>query len=158
MVMTNVATGEAVPIGGVNLGATGGTAVTGLTGLAQHNIPVHEDEEGGSSVSVKCKQPKLKSSMLARPSDNIKSVEKWPHYNLQYSYAAAPVTFDEMSFEQLVASELRTIENCTDVIEICGRIDLLFRISHLRIKGYVWEVLHAYYAAVVRAIEQHEKT
>ena len=96
--------------------------------------------------------------MLARPSDNIKSVEVWPQFSLQYGYAAAPIRFEDMSFDQLVAGELKTIMACSDIIETRGRLSLLFRITHLKTRGYLWGVLRAFYAAVVRAIEQHEAT
>ena len=163
---TGMMVGEPVAATGVTRGldqiATGHTTNAPLVGLgalaAQNNSPIIEDDEGGSSVSVQCKNKKLKSGMLAKPSDNIKSVEIWPHFSLQYAYAASPVRFEDMTFEQLVAGELKTIISCTDVIEIRGRLELLFRITHLKIKGYMGEVLRSFYAAVVRAIEQYEKT
>ena len=123
----------------------------------RRTLETDEDEDGESLMS-KVKNKKLKSGMLALPSDNIKSVEVWPQFSLQYGYAAAPLKFEQMTFEQLVAGELRTIMGCSDAVEVRGRLALLFRITHLKMHGYLWSVLRAFYAAVVRAIEQHEST
>ena len=142
--------GQAGPINMVTSGQA-----SGLAGLAATNNAAGSDGEL-SSVSTSKGQRKYKSGMLAKPTDNIKTVETWPHYNLHYEYAAKPVEFNQISFEQYIAGETKTIMSCSDVLEIKGRLNLMFRLAHLKQKGYGWNSLRSLYAAVVRSIEMHE--
>ena len=41
----------------------------------------------------------------------------------------------------MIAGETRTIETCTDPVEILGRLRLLRRIAYLKLKGYEWHLL-----------------
>ena len=138
---------------GVTAGLQGGDS--GVPGLAGQNVNVGSDGELSSVSTVKCKK-KLKTGMLAQPSDNIKSVAVWPHYNLQYEYASKPLQFLQLSFKQYIAGESRTVMSCSDTMEVRGRLNLMFRLAHLKQKGYPWECLRGLYAAVVRGIEMHE--
>ena len=123
--------------------------------LAGQNANQGSDGEISSVSSIRRKKG-AKSGMLAKPTDNIKSVETWPHYNLHYEYASKPIEFNEINFEQYIAGETRTILACEDVLEIKGRLNLMFRLAHLKQRGHGWENLRSLYAAVVHSIEMHE--
>ena len=131
------------------------TMMRGLDQLAGQNANQGSDGEI-SSVSSFRRKKGVKSGMLAKPTDNIKTVETWPHYNLHYEYASKPIEFNDINFEQYIAGETRTILACEDVLEIKGRLNLMFRLAHLKQRGHGWENLQSLYAAVVRSIEMHE--
>ena len=116
------------------------------------------DPDKGELVILPSKRTKIMSGIEAKPSDNVNSAKVWPHYSLQLSYAVAPIRFDEITFEQLVAGEIHTIINCSDNVEVRGHLNLLFHITYLKIKRYIWSALRSFYAVVVRSIEQHENT
>ena len=111
------------------------------------------------SVSTNTKQKKAKKSgMLAKPTHNIKRPAIWPHVNLQLAYAAAPVVFSQLSFEQLMAGEIKTIQECQDKKEVDGRLRLLSKLAWHRTRNYPWGKLRDLYAAIVREIEKEDST
>ena len=128
----------------------------GLGGMVDQNVQQGSDGELSSVSSCKANKGKAKSGMLACPSENTKNVEVWPHYNLHYEYASKPLEYNDLLFEQYIARETRTISACTDALEAKGRLNLMFRLAHLKQKGYSWESLRGLYTAVVRGIEMHE--
>ena len=136
----------------------GQTLVMGMDAFARGNLrPVEEvDSEGESSVSAVKHKIKLTTGMIAKPTDNIKSQEVWPHYNLNYGYVTQQVEFYQLSYEQYVVGESTTLLKCVDPNEIRGRLNLLVRISYLKQKGYSWPNLCTLYAAIVNHIEKHE--
>ena len=164
--------GQAVPdvtvehsVGLGSGGAAKGTVVfdditrpVGVDAFAAQNIddPLNYGDGESSISSVSKRKRKLKSGMVAEPSDNIKSVEIWPHYSLQYSYAVAPVTFENITFEQYVVGEIRTCFSVKDGLEIRGRMRLMARLATLKTKGYPWHKLRALYAGTVRGIEMRK--
>ena len=56
----------------------------------------------------------------------------------------------------MIAGETRTIETCTDPVEILGRLRLLRRIAYLKLKGYEWHLLRKMFAAILTSIETKE--
>ena len=56
-----------------------------------------------SQSLAQCVKKRLKSGMVAKATDNIKSQEVWPHYNLNYAYVAQPIEFHQITFEQYIA-------------------------------------------------------
>ena len=117
--------------------------------------------EGESNVSSSTndkgkKSKNVKSGMLAKATHNIKKPTIWPHFNLQLAYAAAPITFAQISFEQLVAGEIKTISDCHDEVEAKGRLALLSKLALLKTRNYPWGKLRDLYAAFVREIEKDE--
>ena len=137
---------------------TDGLAAFAGLNQAQRNLEVDDGESSISSVSRKKSKKKLKSGMVAKPAENIKSVAIWPHFSLHAVFAAAPLVFNQLTFEHLVAGEVYTIAACHDVFEIRGRLNLLGRLSLLKVKGYPWERLRELYAGVLTAIEMHKTT
>ena len=63
-----------------------------------------------------------------------------------------------MTFEHLVAGEVRTIEMATQPTEILGRLKLLRRMAYIKLRGYEWSMVRKMYAAIVRSIEAEENT
>ena len=64
--------------------------------------------------------------------------------------------FKQLKFEHLVAGETRTIETCTDPVQILGRLRLLRHISYLKLRGIEWPLLRKMYAAILSSIEMRE--
>ena len=79
---------------------------------------------------------KLRSGMLDKATSNILHKEVWPQKNLMEDWADEEVDFKEISFEQLVAGEVRTIELCTEPSQILGRLRLLRRMAYAKLRGY----------------------
>ena len=136
--------------------ADGGLAVRPvLTSAAVGGDP---DSDGESVVSVNATKKKLKSGMVALPTDNIKTPQIWPHYNLTYGYVTAAIQFQHITFEQYVVGETKTILNAQDSVEKRGQLLLMSRIAYLKQKGHPWGTLRTLYAAIVNAIEKHESS
>ena len=115
------------------------------------------DSDGESSVSLIKKGAKTKKSgMLAMPSDNIKTPQIWPHYNLAFGFVTAAPQFHQLTFEQYVAGETKTVADALDPLEVKGRLGLMSRLSYLKHKGHAWPNLRTLYAAIVNHIEKHE--
>ena len=73
--------------------------------------------------------------MLDKSTTNIQCKETWPQKNLGEEWEEEEVEFKQLRFEHLVAGETRTIETCTDLAQILGRLRLLRRISYLKLRG-----------------------
>ena len=138
------------------------SAPAGLMGFAHGNTghgveedPISDGESVASSIKPKCV---VKSGMVVKATDNIKSQEVWPHYNLNYAFITQPIEFHQITFEQYIAGEGKTVLNSVDPNEIRGRLNLLIRISYLKQKGYSWPNLRALYAAIMNHIEKHESS
>ena len=116
-----------------------------------------DDESSVSQSQVKLKN-KVQLGMVAKQVDNIKSQEVWPHYNLTFGFVTARVQFHQISFDQYVVGEMKTIMNSKDPIEIRGQLALMSRLGYLKHRGYVWPNLRTLYAANVNSIERHEDT
>ena len=108
------------------------------------------DEEGQGRTG------KTRSRILDRATTNIQQKQVWPQQNLGEDWADEDVEFKQMKFEHLVAWETRTIETCTELSEILGRLRLLRRISYLKLRGYEWHLLRKMYAAILTSIETKE--
>ena len=69
------------------------------------------DTDGESSTaSGNCKiSKKKKSGMMAKPTDNIKTQEVWPHYNLGFGFITAAIPYNQITFEQYRAGEFRRV-------------------------------------------------
>ena len=133
-----------------------------MSAFAQGNIGhgVEDDQLSEGELvasSIHCKKT-VKSGMVAKATYNIKSQEVWPHYNLNYAYVIQPIEFHQITYEQYIAGEAKTLLNSTDPNEIRGRLNLLIRISYLKQKGHVWSNLRTLYAASVNHIEKHESS
>ena len=69
-----------------------------ITGNKGHPTADPESDSESVSSSVKCKK-KLKSGMVALPTDNIKTLQIWLHYNLLFGFITVAVQFHQLSFE-----------------------------------------------------------
>ena len=128
-----------------------------LQGSGDRNLQDdHEDSE--LAVDIVHEKRKLKSGMVAIPTENIKCPQIWPHYNLTYGYVTAAIQYHQISFEQYIAGECKTISNAEDPLEVKGRLSLMSRISYLKQKGHPWTNLRTLYAAIVNHIEKQEST
>ena len=119
------------------------------------------ESDGESSINLggsKKHTTKMKSGMMALPSENIKSQEIWPHYNLGFGYVTSAIQFNQISFEQYIVEESKMIQKSSDPIEIKGRLSLMARLAYLKQKGHAWSLLRNLYAAIVNSIEQHDST
>ena len=104
----------------------------GMAALAQANLKVHtpdEDVSDDDSVSTIKRKCKKRSGMVASPADYIKTPQIWPHYNLAYGFVTTSIQFHQLSFEQFVAGETKTIQNASDPLEITGRLNLMSRLG-----------------------------
>ena len=101
---------------------------------------------------------KTKSGMLDTATSNIQLKQVWPQKNLLEDWADEEVDFKNMTFEHLVAGEVRTIEMATQPTEILGRLKLLRRMTYIKLRGYEWSMVRKMYAAIVRSIEAEENT
>ena len=97
-----------------------------------------------------------KSGILDRATANVWQKQVWPQQNLGEDWADGDVKFKQLRFEHLVAGETRTIETCTELAEILGRLRLLRRIAYLRLRGHEWNLLRKMYAAILTSIETKE--
>ena len=121
------------------------------------------DEGESDTSSITCtdknkKTKKKKSGMIARPSHNVKTQEVWPHFNLAFGFVSSNVTFNDLTYEQYIAGEVRTIIRAKDPIEKQGRLLLMERFAYLKHRGYQWKNLKALYAHIVKSIEMHDGT
>ena len=133
----------------------------GVNAFARNNVGqqlLEQDSDGESESANKLSRKKIQSGMVALPTDNIKTPQIWPHYNLSYGFVTSAVQFHHIMYEQYVAGEVKTLLNATDPTQIKGRLNLMLRISYLKYKGYSWLNLRTLYAAVVNQIEKHEVT
>ena len=98
----------------------------------------------------------VKSGILDKATTNIQQKQVWPQQNLGEDWADEDVEFKQMKFEHLVAGETRTIETCTELTEILGRLKLLRRIAYLKLRGYEWHFIRKMYEAILTSIETRE--
>ena len=99
-----------------------------VTNFAQNNAGQHgvgDRESDGESIDSTCKPKKKKSGMVACAIDNIKTPQVWPHYNLLFGFVTSAVQFHQLSFEQYIAGETKTILTASDPLEIRGCITLM---------------------------------
>ena len=101
---------------------------------------------------------KLRSGMLDKSTTSIKQKQVWPQKNLGEDWAEDELEFKQLRFEHLVAGETKTIETCTEPAQILGRLQLLRRISYLRLRGFEWNLLRKMYAAILTSIETGENS
>ena len=137
-----------------NLGPCAGEVQAGMNVALQDD----HDSEGEYVISLSKRKLKLRSGMMAKPTDNIKSPEVWPHFNLNYGYVMQTIEFHQLTFEQYIAGEGKTLLNCTDPNELRGRLNLMIRLAYLKQEGFTWPNLRTLYAAIVNHIETHETT
>ena len=141
------------------LGLSEGQLKTAAEALAARNREEEGESVSSSSSHGNCKhKKKLKYGMLDKATANIEHKEVWPQKNLLLDLADAEIEFKQMMFEHLVAGELRTIETCTDIVEMRSRLRLLRRIAYLKIRGHKWQQIRTMYAAILRSIETTECT
>ena len=137
--------------------------------MAEWLATLNKQEEGESEINKilnrmddesdcrsECKHSKIRSGMLDKSTTNIRHKEVWPQKNLGEDWAEEEMEFKQLKFEHLVAGETRTIETCTEPAEILGRLQLLRRISYLRLRGIEWHLLRKMYAAILSSIETRE--
>ena len=112
--------------------------------------PILGDDEGGPRPG------KAKSGILDRATANIQQKHVWPQQNLGEDWSDEDVDFKQIKFEHMVAGETRTIETCSDPVEILGRLWLLRRMAYLKLRGYEWHLIRKMYAAILTSIETKE--
>ena len=113
-------------------------------------FPFPGEEEGNS------KGARVKSGILDKATANIQQKQVWPQQNLGEDWADEEVEFKQIRFEHMVTGGTRTIETCTEPAEILGRLQLLRRISYLKLRGYEWNLIRKMYAAILTSIETKE--
>ena len=134
-------------------------ANTNMGHMGQHDYGnVSDGEYSDSNYNVKASKAKIQSGMIAKPTENIKTQEVWPHYNLGFGFVTAAVPFNQLTFEQYIVGESKTIMKSRNPTEIRGRLQLMSRVGYLKQKGYRWPQLGDLYADVVSSIEQHDST
>ena len=119
------------------------TAVTNNAGQL-----VAEKDSDGESMDSNVKSRKKKSGIVAMPTDNIKTSQVWPHYNLSFRFVTLTVQFHKLSWET------KTILTASDPLEIKGRVTLMSRLAYLKHRGHTWSNLHTLYTAIVSHIEK----
>ena len=84
--------------------------------------PPEEDprSDGGSIDTCVRPKKKIQSGMLALPTDNIKTPQVWPHFNLSFGFVTESIQFHQLSFKQYVAGETKTVLNASDSLEVRG--------------------------------------
>ena len=82
--------------------------------------------------------------------------EVWPQKSLLEDLVDAELGLRQLNCKHFVAGEVRTIENCTDAMEIMGRLQLIRHMAYLKIRGNEWSLIRTMYAEIVRAIETGE--
>ena len=138
---------------------------TGEFSMAEWLASLNKQEEGELDVTrllndesdcrQDCKHHK-KSGMLDKSTTNIRHKEVWPQKNLGEDWAEEEIEFKQLKFEHLVAGETRTIETCSDPVQILGRLRLLRRITYPKLRGIEWHLLRKMYAAILSSIETRE--
>ena len=97
-----------------------------------------------------------RSGILDKSTSNIQRKETWPQKNLLEDWADEEVSFNQMTFEHLIAGEARTIELCTEPAQILGRLKLLRRMAYAKLRGYEWFLIRKMHAAILTSIEAGE--
>ena len=104
----------------------------GTNNMAEWLANLNKQEEGESDLAKlllmgegEPKQPKAKSCILDKATTNIQQKQVWPQQNLGEDWADEDVEFRQLKFEHLVAGETHTIETCTHLAQILGRLRLL---------------------------------
>ena len=141
------------------------TGAAGNTDMSHWLANFNKEDEGESLLRFglgepegECKHIKQKSGMLDRATMNIRQKQVWPQKNLGEDWAKEELEFKQIRFEHLVAGETRTIELCTELGQILGRLRLLRCMAYLKLRGYEWKLLRKMYAAILMAIERGEYT
>ena len=98
----------------------------------------------------------MKSGFLEKPRSIVRFRQKWPHMNQDPRYVTAPLWYDELSFNQFVGGECRTIMRTQDPDEVLGRLRILSKIAYLHEQCGSWEKARATYFAIVSSIEEGE--
>ena len=113
-----------------------------------------ESDNNSSSSRKKSKNKKIKSGFLDKPKSHVVRKLKWPHMNQNHRYVTASLTFNELTFNQFVGGEARTISRCTDDVELQGRLRILSKVAYLHEQCKKWEQARGVYYAVLSAIEE----
>ncbi len=117
----------------------------------------NEDEDNEDSEGeTKTKSKKKKSGFYAKFADNVVNPQVWPHQNLKHQTTAKKVSYDQMSWDQFIAGETRTIIRAKDPNEVLGRINLLNKMAHWKIKTKSWQKVRALYESIITMIEEGE--
>ena len=137
--------------------------------MAEWLASLNKQEEGESNISRfynkldedsdcrgDCRHSQKKSGMLDKSTANIRHKEVWPQKNLGEDWAEEEIEFKQLRFEHLAAGEMCTIETCTDLAQILGRLKLLRRIAYLKLRGIEWHLLRKMYTAILSSIETRE--
>ena len=114
------------------------------------------DGESNKSDSDDDKPRKLKSGFLDKPRSNVLAKLVWPHMSQNPRYVTSPLTFNQLTFQQFVGGEVRTILKTASLAENIGRLRLLSKIAYLFEQCKSWEKARSVYFAVLSSIEEGE--
>lgn len=101
---------------------------------------------------------KLKSGILATPSDHVKFRQRYPQAFLRFEHVNSSVSFEKLDFNLFVAGELEIISSSSiKSVEKKARLELLKRLMYLN-SSYEFSVVKNLYAAILREIELGKKS
>ena len=113
------------------------------------------ERESDLGDEMQCKHKK-KSGIHDKSTSNIVTKEIWPQKNLLEDWADEEIDFKNLTFDQFVAGETKTIEDCTEPAQIMGRMYLLRQMAYAKMRGYEWSLIRKMYAAILRGVETKE--
>ena len=99
---------------------------------------------------------RVKSGILAKPSNRVKKELIYPHFSLCQggAFVATEVTYAQLTYEQFMAGETHTILRCRSAREKEGRLRLLSALTRWRLRSSVaWAQIKSAYAVILRDIE-----
>ena len=122
------------------------------------------DENDGESIKScdtdktdkSSKNKKKKSGFLDKPKSNVVEKLIWPHMNQNPRYVTSSLNFNQLTFQQFVGGETRTIQKCKDEQEKSGRLRLLSKVAYLFEQCKNWDKARAVYFAIISSIEEGE--
>ena len=115
-------------------------------------------KSSGSSraVSVKIKNRNPKSGFLDKPCTRVLVKHTWPHMSQNPHYVPEPLSFNQLSFQQFVGGETRTILKADSDEEIYGRLRILSKVAYLFEQCKNWDKARSTYFAIISSIEEGE--
>ena len=80
----------------------------------------------------------------------------WLHMNQNLCYVTESLTFNQLTFQQFVGGECRTILKATNDEEVYGRLRILSKIAYLFEQCKNWDRARSTYFAILSSIEEGE--
>ena len=100
------------------------------------------------------KSKKIKSGFLDKPKSHVIKKLRWPHMNQNHRYVTSSLGFNELTFNQFVGGECRTIARTSCPEERLGRLRILSKVAYLFEQCKNWDKARGVYYAIVSSIEE----